>query len=200
MPKSVFLCSPHVQASTLKSRCHIAASSYILLFLHTIHARCHCVAELAGCVVCHCSRLVLLRVCVYVCVHAQAIRYCWYRSFADVLWHFLTAERQQQPLICGWTHTHARVSTTHTNIQRRRAQRHCVSQRRKCRCEQESVGRDHFTPVSTETTVHQQWMVNLWHIHLEAAGEHKFTCAKLLHRENICITLDILIMCFWFIG
>lgn len=32
--------SSFVQA--LKARCHGAASSYILLLLNTIHARCHC--------------------------------------------------------------------------------------------------------------------------------------------------------------
>lgn len=55
-------------------------------------------------------------------------------------------------------HIRRHTSARHTHSDRET--KGIVGQRRKCRCEQESVGKADFTPVSTETTVHQQGALN----------------------------------------
>lgn len=80
--------------------------------------------------------------------------YSWYRPFTDVLWHFLTAERNPQigghPLSYG-RRTHAPEYPKAPS-----------APRMKCQDEQETVGKDHLPAAPTETLEHRLWVVNLW--------------------------------------
>ena len=104
------------------------------------------------------------RVCVCVCPGHQVQLISFIRRCA--LTFPPSAERQQQPRICGRTLAHVHMRPA--DIQRRREPRGIASQGRKCRLEQESVGGDRFyTSVWRDTSTSA-----VTYTHLEASGEH----------------------------
>lgn len=131
---------------------------------------------------------------VCVCTGHQVLPISFFRRCALTFPHSWTPTATQDL----WPHTHKEGEPKGT-----------VSQRRKCQCEQDLCERDHLTPLSTETPVHQLWTVNPWHTHTEAAYDHKlliqysqlFHCIsylgqkwpKIIRRPNKNRTL-----CIWF--